>query len=119
MKGWKEKAQEDLSRADIAHLAGNEGLARVCARRAAGWAAGALLEKENYSNLRKTAFENILELSNYKKENKRIVELCGHLTASLKKDALKEITHLPENVDLLADARELIKILFPQFSESS
>ena len=36
MADWKEKLQKEFERAQIARASGNEGQARVCARRAAG-----------------------------------------------------------------------------------
>ena len=117
MNSWMVKSLEDLSRADEARLEKNEGRARVCARRAAGWAASAFLEESHHANLQNSAFQNIGELASYKKEDIRIVELCGHLSASLEKKSPEDESQLPGNVDLLADARELISILFPNFSE--
>ena len=117
MNSWQEKSLKDLSRAEVARLEGNEGRARVCARRAAGWAASAFLAEKEYENIRNSSFQNILELAIYKIDNKRLVELCNHLSVSLKKEFPEDVSHLPKDLDLLADARELILILFPQFTE--
>ena len=117
MNSWIAKSLEDLSRADEARLEKSEGRARVCARRAAGWAASAFLEDNHYTNLKNSSFQNIGELASYKKDDIRVVELCEHLSASLKKDSPEDDAQLPGDVDLLADARELILILFPNFSE--
>ena len=40
---WLQKARQELNRAEEARKRGNEGMARVCARRAAGWTVQAYL----------------------------------------------------------------------------
>jgi len=37
-ESWREKIEAELAKAEHARAGGREGLARVCARRAAGWA---------------------------------------------------------------------------------
>lgn len=119
MNSWIAKSLEDLSRSDEARLKKNEGRSRVCARRAAGWAASAFLEENHYTNLKNSSFQNIGELARFKKEDIRLVELCENLSASLEKKSPEDDSQLPGDFDLLADARELIAILFPNFNEQA
>ena len=119
MTNWRAKSLEDLFRADEARREGNEGRARVCARRAAGWAASAFLDENKYADLRNSGFQNILQLAIYFEKDERIVALCDHLSASLEKDFPDDTSHLAPNIDLLADARDLILKLYPDFSENA
>ncbi len=117
MTSWEEKAREDLSRAELARIQGNEGRVRVCARRAAGWAAKAYLKSIDSVNIKKSGFQNISQLLDKGLLNAEDLYLIEHLTTSLEKDDPDGEFYWPEDIDLLDDSRKLILRLFPKFVE--
>ena len=114
---WAERARQDLRRADQARAEGNEGRARVCARRAAGWAAKAYLEAQGVVGVKKSGFENILQIRELGVLTADEDALIEHLTASLEKDDPAGESYWPEEIDLVADARRLIGVLYPGFGD--
>lgn len=99
---WEKKFSDEIQRAEIARSKGNEGMARVCARRAAGIAIEEYLDKtankfESNSTLAKLEYINSLPIipDNIKKT---ISDLLIHVTP--------EHTH-PRNSDLVSEARKL------------
>lgn len=114
---WHDKVREDLTRADAARGANNEGMARVCARRAAGWAAIAYLDKEGIERQKNSGFETLIQIKELKLLGADALKLLDHLSLSIEKDDPEEDSHWPEEIDLLGDARKLILDLFPDFTE--
>ena len=109
MKEWKEELQREFERAEAARARGNEGQARVCARRAAGIAARAYLTRRREEVRTSSAYDllNLLkEDPHLSSDLKRIAE---HLTLRVNEDF-----KLPVDVDLIAEAKkfceELLKI---------
>jgi hypothetical protein len=101
-----------MEQAMAARSAGNEGRARVCARRAAGLTARAFLKNNQVQNFESfqsaTQFVGIfvsLEiLANYPGFTPEIKQLVDHLTKRVGNSF-----HLLPGIDLLADADLLIK----------
>ena len=102
MTEWKSKIQSEFERAEAARTQGNEGQARVCARRAAGIAI-----REYYSRLG----HNVRTPSAYDLLNILMKE--PHLHPDLKQAAVYLTLHvnekfeLPVDIDLLEEARKL------------
>ena len=100
---------EELERGDSARSAGNEGRARVCARRAAGAASREYLRlcgDPAGSNPAISLFELLGEIQRIASVPVRVKEAAQHLVLKV------DLNHnLPEMVDLLADARILISEL--------
>jgi len=102
MTDWKEKLQNEFDRAEAARAQGNEGQARVCARRAAGIAI-----REYYTSrgkiVRTPSAYDLLQL----------IAEEPHLSPDLKQAAVyltlrvNEEFKLPINVDLLDEAHKL------------
>lgn len=109
MTDWREDIEGEFERAEQARLRGNEGQARVCARRAAGIAAREYFMRRGEPVRAASAYD----LLNLLKED-------PHLSSDLKLIAddltlrVNEEFKLPVNVDLIAEARkfceELLKI---------
>jgi hypothetical protein len=93
----------ELNNAEHARLAGNEGRARVCARRAAGLAARDFLTRHAVRLRDRSAYAALQALAEFPglAPDLRIATL--HLTTRL----TEEFT-LPVDADLIADARRLI-----------
>ena len=102
MNNWQAKLQVEFDRAEGARAKGNEGQARVCARRAAGIAVREYLDRKGIPAPGSSA----VDLLNLLKEDpllspdlKRIVD---HLTLRV-----TEEFKLPVDVDLVAEAKQL------------
>jgi len=93
----------ELKRAETARLAGNEGMARVCARRAAGIAAREFLIRHTAKPHNVSAYQALLELSTFPGLAPKMKQSAVHLTTRL-----TEEFSLPLQVDLIAEARQLI-----------
>lgn len=95
-------AIDELAQAENSRQEGNEGKARVCARRAAGHVAGEYLRRQGIQIETMNALNRIketVERSELTDETKAILEhFLIHTTPDFK---------LPVNVDLIEDVRHL------------
>ena len=109
MKDLREELLQEFERAELARSRGNEGQARVCARRAAGIAARAYLTRRGESVRTPSAYDllNVLKDDAHLPPDLKLI--ADHLTLRV-----NEEFKLPVNVDLIAEARkfceELLKI---------
>ncbi len=105
---WQADIKAEFERAGRARLRGNEGQARVCARRAAGIAAREYLVRQGRVVRTPSAFD-LLEL----------VAADVDVPASVRESAARLILRvdeefrLPPDVDLLAEARQFCEGLLP------
>jgi len=104
---WRGEVEQELASAERARAVGNEGRARVCARRAAG-----ILAREYYSRLEgaprtSSAVELLRRLEVDPAVPPAAHELVQHLTQQV-----DTAFHLPPDVDLLRDVRQLQEVLF-------
>ncbi len=93
----------EIQRALEARASGNEGKARVCARRAAGIAAGEYLARHHIPS-DASAIERFETIQNLPGISPRIKEIIGHLLLRVDQDH-----QLDPSIDLIADACELIR----------
>lgn len=98
--------QEEFDRAEQARAAGNEGRARVCARRAAGIAAREYLERRGQAIRTPSAYDLIKLLVEDSSLPLNLRTAAAHLTLRV-----DEEFKLPADVDLIAEARELCAAL--------
>jgi len=101
-----EKIQAELSRAEAARASGNEGRARVCARRAAGMAARIFLDRNGAGRRSENAVELLQALAEYPGLAPDLRLAAVHLTLRV-----TEAFTLPVDVDLIAEARKLCSSL--------
>lgn len=80
-KNQTNKISKELRNAHLAAEEGNEGLARVCARRAAGWAIRAWLNDKGVELNTPSAFEYIRHLKEQPDTPPKIKNILEHLTA--------------------------------------
>lgn len=114
MHDWRQRVEHELATAEAARARGNEGLARVCARRAAGWAVQAYLEQRGVDLQTTSVMEPIrylLNVEGLRLETKTILE---HMLVAKQKDDLESDSYFPLDVDLVAEAKQLISDLFPE-----
>lgn len=103
---WKTLVITELKRALAARNAGNEGKARVCARRAAGWIASEYLRRINNPVQTPSAITLLKKLGE-EEISPEISEMVGYFLIHVNPER-----QLPLNVDLIAEARQLaIKLL--------
>ena len=96
----------ELEAAERARLAGNEGRARVCARRAAGMAAQVFLTRHRVPTGGANFYNALLALAQFPHLAPDLKTAVAHLTLRVGEDF-----SLPPDVNLIADARTLCDAL--------
>lgn len=103
---WQTEIDAELEKASRARLRGNEGQARVCARRAAGIAAREYLIRQGIRPPSASAYD----LLNLLKEDPRLSpdlqRIADHLTVRV-----TEEFKLPVDADLIAEAQKFCEDL--------
>ena len=102
MKDWKSEIQAEFERAEQARARGNEGQARVCARRAAGIAAREYLTRHGEIIRIPSAYDLLNRLAEEQSLSSELRQSARYLTLRV-----NEEFKLPVNVDLIAEARKL------------
>ena len=105
---WQDKFEAEIRRAEGARLGGNEGQARVCARRAAGIVIAELNARRGRMPQSGSAVDLLLQLLTESGTPADALPLIDHLVQQVS----TEFT-LPAGVDLIADARHLRQLLLP------
>jgi hypothetical protein len=100
--GWQAEYQRELDHGRTARQAGNEGKARVCARRAAGILAGEYLRRKGELADAWSAYQRLQALKNSPDLPGRVAEIISHLTTRVDQEH-----KLPIEADLLAEVEEL------------
>jgi hypothetical protein len=103
---WKLSFISELERAEKARLDGNEGMARVCARRAAGIVASAYLRQSDLSNPGPSAYDQLRYLKTVPELSPAATEVIGHFLLRINVDH-----QLPVEADLIEEARWLAREL--------
>lgn len=103
---WSKRFEREMAMAEQARSQGNEGKARVCARRAAGIVAGEYMQRQGVSTPNATAYDRVRLLANWPNIPAGVSEVVEHMTLRVDSDY-----SLPEEVDLVADARWLAQTL--------
>jgi hypothetical protein len=99
----RQSIEAELANAERARLNANEGRARVCARRAAGLAARDFLRRQGIPARNSSAYETLKMLVIYPGLAPELRSAAEHLTTRVN----EEFT-LPVDIDLIAEARNLI-----------
>ena len=102
MKEWKSEIQAEFERAEQARARGNEGRARVCARRAAGIAAREYFTRRGEVIRTPSAYDLLNRLAEEQSLSAELRQSARYLTLRV-----NEEFKLPVNVDLVAEARKL------------
>jgi HEPN domain-containing protein len=101
MKDLNAEIQAEIDRAEEARARGNEGQARVCARRAAGIAAREYLTSRGERIRTSSAYDLLKRLAEEQSLSPELRQSARYLTLRV-----NEEFKLPVNVDLLAEARK-------------
>lgn len=107
-----QKITDELTDAYRSEANGNLGRARVCARRAAGWAIQAALEAQGGHPVITHAFDAIKYYASQEGISPKMATVLEHLTIRVVKDSLEGDSYYPlTDVDLIAEARWLAEEL--------
>jgi len=99
---WRTTFEKEILQAESARAAGNEGMARVCARRAAGVVAGEYLGRQGLSLSNPSAYSRLKFLSQLPQIPSAIREIVDHFLMKI------DFNHsLPVRSDLISEARWL------------
>lgn len=99
----RRRVAREMAMADEARAAGNEGRARVCARRAAGMAARHHLEQAGAPPRSRSALDALRRLAEIEDLPAPLLEAASRLTTRV-----TQVHDLPHAQDPLADARLVI-----------
>jgi hypothetical protein len=108
--GWREQLASEFDNAEKARGEGNEGKARVCARRAAGIAIREYFARRGIPVSGSSAYDLLGRLIESPEIRPDLKENCIHLTLRVSEDF-----QLPVNVDLIEEARQLCSALLPDW----
>jgi hypothetical protein len=103
---WKEKFQQEIEGAERARQAGNEGMARVCARRAVGAVVEEYFSRHGIAGSGHSAYDRIRQLIADPGTGDEIREIAGHFLVRITPDQ-----QLPIQADLIKEARWLADYL--------
>jgi hypothetical protein len=102
MTDWKAQLDQEFERAAEARARGNEGQARVCARRAAGIAAREFYARRGLAFRTPSAYDLLQLLQDEPHLSPELKQAAAYLTLRV-----TEEFKLPVEVDLLDEARKL------------
>lgn len=106
---WRKKVDKELSMAQEAREQGFEGRARVCARRAAGFAVETFLQRQGVTPPTQSAYGLLEMMGSNPTLPEEIQETLQLLTLRVNEDH-----DLPEEADLIQESEKLIHFLFSQ-----
>ncbi len=107
-----DKIAQEIKLARRSQESGNEGKARVCARRAAGWAIQEHLKQKGVSLNTNNALDHIKYFATLDHPSEQIPAILHHLTIKLEKESLESEAYYPiEGVDLVREAHWLAETL--------
>lgn len=103
---WRDDYTHEMTRAHAARLAGNEGMARVCARRAAGIIVAEYLHRRGEEQFGPSALQRLRYIAAMPELAPRLKEIIDHFLLPV------DVDHrLPDQIDLLSEAAWLAKTL--------
>jgi hypothetical protein len=97
---WHRHYTAELERAERARSVGNEGMARVCARRAAGWVLAEYFQRRGIRFQDPNVVAKVEYLQKLDDIPPEIKDVAGHFILRIHPDHT-----LPLDVDLIAEAR--------------
>ena len=103
---WQTEIQAEFEKAEQARARGNEGQARVCARRAAGIAVREYLTRQGIRPPSVSAYDLLNQLKSDPRLSPELQLIAEHLTLRV-----NEEFKLPVSADLVAEARTFCEAL--------
>jgi hypothetical protein len=105
---WKEEFDNEISQGILAREKGNEGMARVCARRAVGILINEYFYNHGFEYQSTSAFDQLSRFTSLPEVDEQVKTICNHFL--LKVDSNH---NLPVGIDLLVEAQWLAHHYFP------
>jgi hypothetical protein len=106
LKSWENEYDQELERAISARTKGNEGMARVCSRRAAGHIIGEYLRKRGLKGINNGAYARLTLFISLPDVDAKCKEVCQHFLMKV-----DQKHNLPGDADLIRDVIRLRKHL--------
>jgi hypothetical protein len=106
---WRERFESEIQKAERARGRGNEGQARVCARRAAGIAAVEYLRRRGQVPTSRSSIDALRHLQNLSALPPDLALVLDHLLQKVDTEF-----KLPDGVDLIEQAGRLSERLLPR-----
>ncbi|OGO12856.1 MAG: hypothetical protein A2Y53_07340 [Chloroflexi bacterium RBG_16_47_49] len=103
---WKREYVNEIQHAISAREKSNEGMARVCARRAAGIIIGEYLSRRGHTNLSGSTFDRLSIFVSLPEVEDQYRDIASHFLMKVNPDH-----NLPVDADLIRDAQWLAKNL--------
>jgi hypothetical protein len=103
---WQLGYQKEIIHAVTARNRGNEGMARVCARRAAGIILGEYLSRCGLANFGTSVIDRTAIFLSLPNVDQRCKEIASHFLQKVDSDH-----HLPQDADLISEVEWLVKTL--------
>jgi hypothetical protein len=95
---WQDEYNQEIEHALLARSTSNEGMARVCARRAAGIVIGEYLIRQGFSGLNNSAYDRLTLFTSLEDMDEMCKEVAGHFLLKVGQDH-----RFQENIDLIQD----------------
>lgn len=111
---WLLKFNSELQRGMQARAEGNEGMARVCARRAAGEVIREYFQRKDIALARPSALNALKTLSETPDVSPRVREIATHFVWQITTEHI-----LPGDVDLLEEVQWMAQELIGESSQGS
>ena len=105
-ESWQVQFQAEISHAIAAREKGNEGMARVCARRAAGVVIGEVLRRRGFTSLPPSIYDRWQMFADIPGLPPQYKDIAAHFLVRVTPEHT-----LPLPVDLIAEAQQLAAIL--------
>lgn len=99
---WKSEYEKEIEHAISARAKGNEGMARVCARRAAGVIIREYLFRRGYASLSSSAYERLSMFSSLPDVDEQLKNISNHFLMKVNNDH-----NLPLDADLISEVQWL------------
>lgn len=109
---WKVEYQKELEHATMARLNGNEGMARVCARRAVGIVFGEYLNRHGHSSLTRRSYDLLTMFINLPDLDPNYKRVANHFLLKVNQEHI-----LPKDTDLISDVIWLEKSLLGESND--
>jgi hypothetical protein len=103
---WQYQFNTEIEKAKTARAHRNEGMARVCARRAAGIVIGEYLLRQGYQSSGESAYDRLKYLNELPELPPGVREVSGHFRVRVNTDH-----QLPVEIDLISEAEWLRSVL--------
>lgn len=106
MAKWKSDYENEIKQAFLARAKGNEGMARVCARRAAGIVIGEYLSRRGYKKLATSAYDCLTLFNSLPDIDEQVKVLANHFLLKISRER-----KFPVEIDLIGEAQWMMKNL--------